>query len=172
MRDYELMVIFHPELDASGITAGLDALKARITQAGDLTQCDVLGRRRLAYEVRRCTQGTFALLNFTVPAETVAELRRYMHIELRDQVIRHLLLLDEKRGSRPPAQPLPGEPEEHASSEEQLAQAAAERAALEAEVVATTEAPAPVAAEPAAEAEAEAEAAAEAPAEAPAAEPE
>lgn len=159
MRDYELMLIYHPELDAAGITSALDALKARVAQYGELTQCDLLGRRRLAYEVRRCNQGTFGLLNFTVPPEAVAELKRFMQIEQREQVIRYLLLLDEKRGSRPPAQPLPGE-EEKLSEEDRLAQAADERAALEAEALSQGEAPA----EPVAEAVAE-----EAPAEEPAA---
>ena len=135
MREYELMVIFHPELDAPGLSAAFDAVKGKLSELGDLTQADILGRRRLAYEVRKCHQGTYGLLNFTAEPATILELRRFLQIDQHDQVIRHLLQLDEKRGSRPPSQPLPGAEDEKSEAElsekERMAQAAAERAALE-----------------------------------------
>jgi small subunit ribosomal protein S6 len=157
MREYELMVVFHPELDAPGLQAAFDNLKAKLSNLGELTQADILGRRRLAYEVRKCHQGTYGLLNFTAEPGTILELRRYLQIDQRDQVLRHLLQLDEKRGSRPPSQPLPGteeaKSEEELSEKERMAQAAAERAALEeaARQGAAAEAPAEAPAEAAAE---------------------
>ncbi len=135
MREYELMVIFHPELDAPGLQAAFDGLKAKLGQLGELTAADILGRRRLAYIVRKCHQGTFGLLNFKSEPDQILELRRFLQIDQRDQVIRHLLLIDEKRGSRPPSQPLPGSDDDKSEAElsekERMAQAAAERAALE-----------------------------------------
>lgn len=172
MREYELMVIFHPELDAPALQAAFDGLKAKLESLATLTAADILGRRRLAYEVRKCHQGTFGLLNFTSEPEQLQELRRYMQIDQRDEIIRHLLLIDEKRGTRPPSQPLPGSEEEKGEEElsekERMAQAAAERAAAE---ELARQAPEAAADEAAAEAPAEEAVADEAPAEAPAEEP-
>ncbi|MCC7491587.1 MAG: 30S ribosomal protein S6 [Fimbriimonadaceae bacterium] len=149
MREYELMVIMHPDLDGAQLTATLDAMRGHLTACAELTACDLLGRRRLAYEVRRCMQGTYALLNFTTDPSNILELRRFLRVDLHDQVIRHLLVKDEKRGTRPPSQPMPGEETtEELSEEDRLAQAAAERAALE--EAARGEAEPVVAAEPAA----------------------
>lgn len=133
MRDYELMVILHPDLDNEAITGTMDRLKERISALGELTAADLLGRRRLAYVVRKQTQGMYALLNFTSDPAQIAVIKQFMRVDLHDQVIRFLLVKDEKRGTRPPAQPLPGdeEQEEELSDEERMARAAAERAALE-----------------------------------------
>lgn len=172
MREYELMVIFHPELDAPALQAAFDGLKAKLESLATLTAADILGRRRLAYEVRKCHQGTYGLLNFTSEPEQLQELRRYMQIDQRDEIIRHLLLIDEKRGTRPPSQPLPGSEEEKGEEElsekERMAQAAAERAAAE---ELARQAPEAAADEAAAEAPAEEAVAEEAPAEVPAEEP-
>lgn len=106
-RDYELMIIYHPELDATAATAAIDQLRARIAQVGEVTACDVLGQRRLAYEVRGVRQGIYVLVNFTCDPSEITPLRQFIAIQQHDQTVRYLLVVDEKRGMRPPTQALP-----------------------------------------------------------------
>lgn len=108
-RDYELMIIYHPELDAASATAAIDQLRARIAQVGEVTACDVLGQRRLAYEVRGVRQGIYVLINFICDPSEIAALRQFIAIQQHDQTVRYLLVVDEKRGMRPPTQALPGD---------------------------------------------------------------
>lgn len=134
-RDYELMMIVHPDLDGPGIQAVIDSVRARIEQDGQVTACDFLGYRRLAYVVRKCTHGNYVLINFSAPPAAIQGIRYALLVEQSEKVIRHLLIVDEKRGTRPPTQRLPGEEpdeqEEAPSEDEDLARAAEERAMLE-----------------------------------------
>jgi small subunit ribosomal protein S6 len=107
MRDYEMMVILHPELDAAGIKGTMEAIAARIGRDGEVTRMDLLGRRKLAYVVRKVQQGTYVLYNFTAPPAAIDPLKQFLRVEQHETVIRYLILIDEKRGIRPPAQPLP-----------------------------------------------------------------
>lgn len=152
MRDYEMMVILHPDQDAAGIKSSLEGISARISQDGEVTRMDLLGRRKLAYGVRKVHQGTYGLLNFTVAPDKIDGIKRHLQIDMRDQVIRYLLLIDEKRGIRPPAQPMPEtEPEAvEAAEEEDLTAVVFEGAdgeVIGAAPVAAAEAPAEPAAE-------------------------
>lgn len=158
-RDYELLAIAHVELDAAGLQGVIDGLKGRIAEAGEVTGVDYWGQRRLAYMVRKQTHGHFLLLSFTAPPEAIAGLQQFLRVTQHEQVIRHLIVVDEKRGTKPASKPLPGEeaPAERESEAEAMARAAAERAALEEAAMAAaqqgSEEPAAAVAESAAPAE-------------------
>ena len=117
-RDYELMLVLHPDMDEQTITGHLDRLKGRISELGEVSDVDLLGRRKLAYEVRKVTQGIYVLIRFNASPENVAAVKQFMHIQMRDEVIRFLLILDEKRGPRPTGQSISPEAEVAAVAEE------------------------------------------------------
>ena len=64
MRKYELVCIFHPDLDEEAFTANVDKVKAWITElGGSVDKVDIWGRRKLAYSIRKQKEGQYILLN-------------------------------------------------------------------------------------------------------------
>lgn len=114
MRDYELMVVLHPDLDDAAVEATVERLRARINADGTVNDIDDWGRRRLAYDVRKVAQGTYFLLKYTGPAASVNGLKQFMAIDLGEAVIRYLIVRDEHRDEDEPeaeAEPVREQPE-------------------------------------------------------------
>ena len=66
MRQYELMVILDPELDDRTVQPSLEKfLKVVTKDGGTVDNVDIWGRRRLAYEIKKQTEGIYAVVNFT-----------------------------------------------------------------------------------------------------------
>jgi small subunit ribosomal protein S6 len=92
MRSYEVMFIAHPELDDASLTALVDKAKGWVSAAGgQVTQVDLWGRRRLAYPIRKQSEGQYILMQTQMEASGTRELERNMRLTeqvMRFQVIR------------------------------------------------------------------------------------
>ncbi len=92
MRAYELMVIADPSLDERTIEPTLDKyLKIVREDGGSIDEVDIWGRRRLAYEIAKNTEGIYAVVTLTAEPATVKELDRQLGLNesiLRTKVIR------------------------------------------------------------------------------------
>ena len=92
MRQYELMVILDPELDDRTVQPSLERfLKVVTTDGGSVDKVDIWGRRRLAYEIKKKSEGIYAVVNFTSEPATAKELDRQLNLNeavLRTKVIR------------------------------------------------------------------------------------
>lgn len=93
MRKYEVMYIVRPELEQEALQAVVDKFQGIIQNGGEITKHDVLGKRRLAYEINKIRDGVYVLVNFNATPEVVSELERIMKIS--DEVIRYLITRDE-----------------------------------------------------------------------------
>ncbi len=94
-HQYELMVIINPELDERQVPATLDKFLTVITAAGgSIENIDVWGRRRLAYEIQKKTEGVYAVVNFTSTSEAAQELDR--QLGLNEQIMRTKVLRAEE----------------------------------------------------------------------------
>ena len=66
MHQYELMVILDPEIDERTVAPSLDKfLNVVRNDGGTIDNVDIWGRRRLAYEINKKTEGIYAVVNFT-----------------------------------------------------------------------------------------------------------
>lgn len=92
MRAYELMVIVDPSLDERTIEPTLDKyLKIVRDDGGAIDEVDIWGRRRLAYEIDKNSEGIYAVVTLTAEPATVKELDRQLGLNesiLRTKVIR------------------------------------------------------------------------------------
>ena len=91
-HQYELMVILDPELDERQVTPNLDKfLKVITNDGGSIDNVDVWGRRRLAYEIKKKSEGIYAVVKFTATSETTQELDRQLNLSelvFRTKVLR------------------------------------------------------------------------------------
>ena len=94
-HQYELMVILDPEIDERTVAPSLDKFLTVITKAGgSIDKVDIWGRRRLAYEIQKKTEGIYAVVNFTATSEATQELDR--QLKLNEKVMRTKVLRAEE----------------------------------------------------------------------------
>lgn len=92
MRAYEVMVILDPSLDERTIEPSLDKyLNVVRKDGGSIDNVDVWGRRRLAYEIDKFSEGVYAVVTLQAEPATVKELDRQLTLNesiLRTKVLR------------------------------------------------------------------------------------
>lgn len=92
MRAYEVMVILDPSLDERTVAPSLDTYLNVVRQdGGEVTNVDVWGKRRLAYEIQKNPEGIYAVIDLKAEPATVKELDRQLGLNesvLRTKVIR------------------------------------------------------------------------------------
>ncbi|QNG20588.1 30S ribosomal protein S6 [Rhodococcus triatomae] len=93
MRHYELMVILDPSLDERTVAPSLDTFLNVVRQdGGKIDKVDVWGKRRLAYEIAKHSEGIYAVVDISATPATVNELDRQLGLNesvLRTKVLRH-----------------------------------------------------------------------------------
>lgn len=94
-HQYELMVILNPEIDERLVPAALDKfLKVITADGGTIDNVDIWGKRRLAYEIQKKTEGVYAVVAFTATSAATQELDR--QLKLSEQVMRTKVLRAEE----------------------------------------------------------------------------
>lgn len=92
MRKYEVMVIMDPDTDERTVQPTLEQYLTVITNGGGtVDNLDVWGRRRLAYEIQKKSEGIYAVIDLTAEPADVKELDRQFSINesiMRTKVIR------------------------------------------------------------------------------------
>ncbi|WP_027093527.1 30S ribosomal protein S6 [Cohnella thermotolerans] len=92
MRNYELMYIIRPDVEQETVQAVVEKFQGIIGNGGEIVKHEVLGKRRLAYEINKHREGTYVLVQFTATSAVVNELERVLKIT--DEVIRHMIVRD------------------------------------------------------------------------------
>jgi small subunit ribosomal protein S6 len=87
------MVILDGSLEERTVAPSLDTYLNNVIRSsgGSVEKLDVWGRRRLAYEIDKKTEGIYAVIDLQATPEAVAELDRQLRLNelvLRTKVIR------------------------------------------------------------------------------------
>ncbi len=92
MRRYEMMVILDPDVEERTVAPSLEKYLSVVTQnGGTVDNVDIWGRRRLAYEINKKSEGVYAVVDFSATPDTAKELDRQLRLNeavLRTKVIR------------------------------------------------------------------------------------
>jgi small subunit ribosomal protein S6 len=98
-HQYELMVILDPEIDERTVAPSLDKFLGVIrNDGGTIENVDIWGRRRLAYEIKKKSEGIYAVVNFTANPDATVELDR--QLKLSEAVLRTKVLRSEEAVAR------------------------------------------------------------------------
>ena len=86
---YELMYIINPNLTEEETAAVVEKFKALVEEHGTLDEMELMGKRKLAYEINYHSEGYYVLVKFTSDPDFPKELDRILGIT--DGVIRSLI---------------------------------------------------------------------------------
>ena len=154
-RTYEIMFIVRPDVEEADLDKLIEGFSTNVTTGGgEVKSVEKMGRRRLAYTVRKFNDGFYVLLNVALPGSQISEIERRLRVS--EQVIKFITVrMDEEekrlakvkalrdskvKRSAQPAPPVPQAPAVAAPVEE-AAPAAPQAVATAPETVAA-EAPA------------------------------
>ena len=91
MRTYETLYIVRPDVPEEDVQNVVKDIESQIGNSGGaISLSENWGKRRLAYEVQKFSEGYYVLHRFTATPEFVARLEN--HFRLTDTIIRYLLL--------------------------------------------------------------------------------
>jgi len=95
MRKYETIFILQPTLDEEAVKANIEKFKGVIENGGGVIEnVDFWGKRKLAYEIKKVSEGFYTLINFSADNELPKELDRIFRIN--DTIVRHIIINNER----------------------------------------------------------------------------
>jgi len=98
-RTYEVMYIVRPDIDEASLDGLVEGFNAVVTNGGgEVTNAEKMGRRRLAYTVRKFQDGQFILLTITADGKVVLELERRLRVT--EQVIKFITVRTDEENKR------------------------------------------------------------------------
>ncbi len=90
MRRYELMLVLRPDAPDERASAVIDrTTRYVVAEGGQIVKVAPWGRRRLAYPIDRYREGSYHIVVFEAPAESIAELER--SLQITEDVLRYLV---------------------------------------------------------------------------------
>ncbi len=88
MSKYESVIIINPNVDEEGIKTLISKFTDLINTDGKVEKVDELGKRKLAYEVKKFKEGFYAVFYFEANTNLIAELER--NYRITDEVIKFM----------------------------------------------------------------------------------
>lgn len=93
MKNYEMVVVFKPNLEEDVRKNALERLYDAINSNGKVGQVDEWGQRKLAYEINYIKEGHYYLVNFEADPSIIKEVERRSQIQ--DSIIRYMVVSKE-----------------------------------------------------------------------------
>ena len=94
MNKYESVIIINPNLEAESIKALVEKFSNLINSNGTVSSVEEVGKKKLAYEIRKNKEGYYVIFKFEAKAELISELERVYRIT--DEVIKFIVVKEEE----------------------------------------------------------------------------
>ena len=94
MNKYESVVIVNPNLEEESIKNLIKKFSDLINSDGNVTSVEEMGKRKLAYEIRKQKEGFYVVIKFEAKPELIAELER--NYRITDEVIKFIMVKEEE----------------------------------------------------------------------------
>ena len=93
MNKYESIIIVNPNVDEAGLKALEEKFTGLINEHGKVESVENMGKKKLAYEIKKFSEATYLLFNFEAEPESIAELERIYRIT--DDIIKFIVVRKE-----------------------------------------------------------------------------
>ena len=93
MNKYESIIIINPSLDEQGIKDVITKFTDLINSDGKVENVAEMGRRKLAYEIKKHSEGYYVVYTFEANPEFITELERIYRIT--DSVMKFITIRKE-----------------------------------------------------------------------------
>ena len=104
MRDYETVVVIHPDLGEAGAKEFAERVRGILEQGGaQITTVEDWGARELAFVIAKQHRGLYVFFDYKAEHAAVAELER--QLRLNDRVLRFLSVRRIAKKMPPPRKP-------------------------------------------------------------------
>lgn len=91
MKNYELLTIFKPNLDAEEVDKAIEKINSTVVEfGGSIVSTDKSGRKKLAYEIQNFRDGFFTTTVLSIPADKITEFKR--QLRLNDTLLRTMFM--------------------------------------------------------------------------------
>ena len=94
MNKYESVIIINPNLEGEAIKALIEKFSNLINNNGKVNSVEEVGKKKLAYEIKKNKEGYYIIFKFESKPEAIAELERIYKIT--DEVIKFIVVKEEE----------------------------------------------------------------------------
>lgn len=90
MNRYETVFIINPQVEDTGVKALIEKFSNLINNDGKVVEVNELGIKKLAYAIKKHSEGNYVVINFEANPELIKELERIYRIT--DEVIKFIVI--------------------------------------------------------------------------------
>ena len=94
MNKYESIIIVNPNVDEAGLKALEEKFTGLINENGKVESVENMGKKKLAYEIKKNKEGFYVVFKFEANPELITELERVYRIT--DEVIKFIVVKEEE----------------------------------------------------------------------------
>ena len=90
MNKYETVFIINPNVEEAGVKELIEKFSNIINNDGKVEEVQEMGKRKLAYEIKKNSEGIYVLINFEANPDLIKELER--NYRITDAVIKFIVV--------------------------------------------------------------------------------
>ena len=90
MNKYETVFIINPNVEEAGVKELIEKFSNIINNDGKVEEVQEMGKRKLAYEIKKNSEGIYVLINFEANPDLIKELER--NYRITDNVIKFIVV--------------------------------------------------------------------------------
>ena len=90
MNKYESVIIINPNLDEAEVKALEDKFTGLINKNGKVESVEEMGKRKLAYDIKKNSEAFYVVIHFEAKPDSVAELER--NYRITDDVLKFIVV--------------------------------------------------------------------------------
>ena len=90
MNKYESVVIINPNVEENSLKELIERFKTLINTDGNVEQVNELGKKKLAYEIKKNKEGYYVVYDFEAKPSLIAELER--NYRITDEILKFIVI--------------------------------------------------------------------------------
>ena len=95
MNKYETVFIINPIVEEAGVKELIEKFSNIINNDGKVEEVQEMGKRKLAYEIKKNSEGIYVLINFEANPDLIKELER--NYRITDNVIKFIVVRKDEK---------------------------------------------------------------------------